>query len=145
MRSEFSASADINAPAEQVWALVNDFDEWPRWIRGIKRIEQLSPGPLGKGSRLCVTARFIITVKLYMTLTEFLAPQRAVMEGRVLGTRMTRYYVLEPAGKATRLTVGGELEGPLAFLVRRGGQALSRQIVQGAKWKIEGSTSLNAG
>ncbi len=144
MRSTFSASAEINAPPEQVWASAMDFDEWPRWIRGIKRIEQLSPGLLGKGSRLCVTARFIITVKLYMTLTEFLPPQRAVMESRVLGTRMTRYYVLEPVGKATKLTVGGELEGLLAFLVRRGGHALSRQIVLGAKRKIEGSTSPNA-
>lgn len=144
MKSEFSASSEINAPAEQVWALVNDFDEWPRWIGGIKRIEQLSPGPLGKGSRLCVTARFIITVKLFMALTEWVPPQRAVMEGSVLGARMTRYYVLEPAGKATRLTVGGELEGPLAFLVRRAGQALSRQIVQGAKRKVEGTMSAKA-
>jgi hypothetical protein len=61
------------------------------------------------------------------------------MEGKVLGVKMTRFYELEPLDKnKTKLTAGGEVSGLLAFLVRRGGQRLSAEIVQSLKNKVEG-------
>jgi len=138
MKMKFSSSVEIDAPPEKVWALVNDLEEWPQWIPSIKKIEKLSEGPLGIGSQIRVTAKSIMTVKLLMTITEFVPGQRAVMQGKVLGTKMTRYYTFEPVNQRTRLTAGGEVSGLLAFLVRRGGQALSEEIVQAAKRKIEG-------
>ena len=138
MKMKFSSSVEIDAPPEKVWALVNDLEEWPQWIPSIKRIEKLSEGALGEGSQVRVTAKSIITVKLLMTITEFVPGQRAVMQGKVMGTKMTRYYTFEPVNQRTRLTAGGEVSGLLAFLVRRGGQALSEEIVQAAKRKIEG-------
>lgn len=138
MKMKFSSSVEIDAPPEKVWALVNELEEWPQWIPSIKRIEKLSEGPLGIGSQIRVTAKSIMTVKLLMTITEFVPGQRAVMQGKVLGTKMTRYYTFEPVSQRTRLTAGGEVSGLLAFLVRRGGQALSEEIVQAAKRKIEG-------
>ncbi len=138
MKMKFSSSIEIDAPPEKVWALVNELEEWPQWIPSIKKIEKLSEGALGIGSQIRVTAKSIITVKLLMTITEFVPGQRAVMLGKVLGTEMTRYYTFEPVNQRTRLTAGGEVSGLLAFLVRRGGQALSEEIVQAAKRKIEG-------
>jgi hypothetical protein len=73
-----------------------------------------------------------------MTLTEFVPGQRGVLEGRILGTRMVRYYTFEAVDQGTKLTAGGEVSGLLSFLVRRGGQRLSEEIVQAAKRKIEG-------
>lgn len=138
MKMKFSSSLEVDAPPEKVWALVNELEEWPRWIPSIKKIEKLSEGALGEGSQIRVTAKSIITVKLLMTITEFVPGQRAVMQGKVLGTKMTRYYNFQPVNQRTRLTAGGEVSGLLAFLVRRGGQALSEEIVQAAKRKIEG-------
>ena len=138
MRLKFSSSVEIDAPPEKVWALVNDLEEWPQWIPSMKKIEKLSEGALGVGSQIHVTAKSIITVKLLMTITEFVPGRHAVMQGKVLGTNMTRYYTFEPVNQRTRLTAGGEVSGLLAFLVRRGGQALSEEIVQAAKRKIEG-------
>ena len=138
MKLKFSSSVEIDAPPEKVWALVNEFEEWPQWIPSIKKIEKLSEGALGEGSQIRVTAKSIITVKLLMTITEFVPGRHAVMQGKVLGTEMTRYYTLEPVNGGTRLTAGGEVSGLLAYLVRRGGQALSEEIVQAAKRKIEG-------
>ena len=137
MKMKFSSSVEINAPPEKVWALVNELEEWPQWIPSMKKIEKISEGVLGEGSQIRVTAKSVITVKLLMTITEFVPPQHAVMQGKALGTRMTRYYTLEPVNQGTRLTVGGEVSGLLAFLVRRGSQALSEEIVQAAKRKIE--------
>jgi len=138
MTMKFSSSVEINAPPETVWALVNEFEEWPQWIPSIKKIEKLSEGALGEGSTIRVIAKSTITVKLLMTITEFVPGQRAILQGKVLGTEMTRYYTIEPLNGGTRLTAGGEVSGLLAYLVRRGGQAVSEEIVQAAKRKIEG-------
>jgi len=137
---KFSASAEINASPEKAWALVNNAEEWPRWIPSLKKIKKVTEGPLGVGSQVLVVARSLITVNLLMTITEFSAGRRVVMEGKVLGVKMTRYYEMEPVGQnRTKLTAGGEVSGLLAFLVRRGGQKLSEEIVQALKKKVEGA------
>ena len=135
----FSSSVEINAPPEKVFALVDNLEDWPRWIPSIIKIEKLTEGPLTVGSQIRVTARSGITINLLMTIIEFVPGQRGVMQGSVLGTKMTRYYTFEPVEQGTRLTAGGEVSGPLSFLVRRGGQKLSEEIVRAAKKKIEES------
>jgi len=137
---KFSASVEINTTAEKVWVLVNNAEEWPKWIPSLKKIKKGTEGPLGVGSRVLVVAKSLITVNLWMTITEFVPGRRVVMEGKVLGVKMTRYYEMEPVGQnRTKLTAGGEVSGLLAFLVRRGGQKLSEEIVQALKKKVEGA------
>ncbi len=136
---KFSSSVVINATPERVFALVDNLEEWPQWIPSIKRIEKLSDGPLKEGSQIRVTAKSGVTVKLLMTITEFVPGQRGVMQGKVLGVRMTRYYTFEAVEGGTKLTAGGEVSGILAFLIRRGGQRVSDEIVRAAKRKVEGS------
>ncbi len=137
---KFRASVEINATPEKAWALLNDVEEWPRRIPSLKKIEKVSQGPLGVGAQVLVVARSLITVNLLMKITEFVPGHRVVMEGKVLGVRMTRYYELEPVGgDKAKLSAGGEVSGLLAFLVRRGGQKLSEEIVQALKKKVEES------
>jgi ribosome-associated toxin RatA of RatAB toxin-antitoxin module len=137
---KFSASVEINATPDKAWALLNNVEEWPKWIPSLKKIEKVTKGPMDVGSRVLVVARSLITVNLWMTITEFVAGRRVVMEGRVLGVKMTRYYEMEPWGQnRAKLTAGGEVSGLLAFLVRRGGQRLSEEIVQALKKKAEGA------
>jgi hypothetical protein len=137
---KFSASVEINASPENAWTLINNVEEWPRWIPSLKKIEKVSEGAMGVGSRVLVVAKSLITVDLLMTITEFVPGRRVVMGGEVLGVRMTRYYEMEPVGQnKAKLTAGGEVSGLLAFLVRRGGQKLSEEIVQALKKKVEGA------
>ena len=136
---KFSASVEINTTSEKAWALVKNVEEWPSWIPSLKKIEKVSGEPMGKGSQVRVIAKSAITVNLLMTITEFVPGRRVVMEGKVLGVKMTRYYEMEPvAQNKAKLTAGGEVSGLLAFLVRRGGQRLSEEIVQALKKKVEG-------
>ena len=136
---KFESTTEINASPEAIWAALSHPEEWPQWIASIKKIEKLSTDSLGVGSRLRITARAgIINVKLLMTITEFVPRQRVVMQGNVLGTRLSRYYTLEPKDHQTRVTAGGEASGLLSCLVSRGGQALSNEIVHEFKKKIEG-------
>ena len=133
----FESSADVNASVDTSWRAINNPEEWPSWVPSLKKVEKLSEGPLGVGSRLCVTVKAFVTVKLHMTITEFVPQERVVMEGMVLGTRLTRYYTLEPKGQKTRLAAGGEASGPLAWVVWWGGRALSAKIVLALKKRIE--------
>jgi len=124
---------------ERVWPLFENVEDWPRWIPSVKKIEKISKGPFGVGSKVRVIAKSTITVNLLLTITEFVPGRRVAMEGKVLGTKMTRYYALEPMNqKKTRLTAGGEVSGLLAWLVCRGGQKLSEEVVQALKKEIEG-------
>jgi len=135
---KFSASVEINSTPEKAWPLINNIEEWPKWIPSLKKIEKVSGVSLGVGSRVLVVARSLITVNLLMTITEFVPGRSVVMEGKVLGVRMKRYYEMEPVSGRARLTAGGEVTGLLACLVRRGGQRLSEEIVQALKKKVEG-------
>ena len=135
----FESSIDINAPAEKVWALIDKLEEWPQWMPSIKKIERLSKGPLTVGSQLSVTAKVSrLTVKLLMTITEFVPERTVVLEGKALGTKLTRFYTLEPVNGKTKVTIGGDVSGALAWLACRGGQAVSAEIAQAVKKKVEG-------
>jgi uncharacterized membrane protein len=135
----FESSIDINAPAEKVWALVDKLEEWPQWMPSIKKIERLSERPLTAGSQLSVTAEVSgLTVTLLMTITEFIPQRSVVLEGKALGTNLTRFYTLEPVNGKTKVTIGGDVSGALAWLARRGGQAVSAEIAQAVKKRVEG-------
>ena len=135
----FESSIDINAPVEKVWAMIDKLEEWPQWMPSIKKIERVSKGPLTVGSQLSVTAKVSgLTVTLLMTITEFVPERSVVLEGKALGTKLTRFYTLEPVNSKTKVTVGGDVSGALAWLARRGGQEVSAEIVQAVKKKVEG-------
>jgi carbon monoxide dehydrogenase subunit G len=136
----FESSIDINAPAEKVWAMMGKLEEWPQWMPSIKKIERVSKGPLTVGSQLSVTAKVSgLTVKLLMTITKFVPERNVVMQGKTLGTSLTRFYNLEPVNGKTKVTIGGDVSGALAWLACRGGQAISAEIALAVKTRIEGS------
>jgi carbon monoxide dehydrogenase subunit G len=135
----FESSIDINAPVERVWALIDKLEEWPQWMPSIKKIERISKGPLTAGSQLSVTAKVSgLTVTLLMTITEFVPERSVVLEGKALGTKLTRFYTLEPVNGKTKVIIGGDVSGALAWLARSGGQEVSVEIAQAVKKKVEG-------
>ena len=134
---KFESSAEVNACPEVVWAAVKNPEEWPLWVPSLKKVERLSPGPLGVGSRLYVTVKAIVKVRLHMVITKFIPESGVTMQGKVLCTRLTRFYRLEGVGQRTRLMAGGEASGPLAWLVCRSGRKLSEEIVQALKKRVE--------
>lgn len=135
----FESSIDINAPVEKVWALIDKLEEWPQWMPSIKKIERVSKGPLTVGSQLSITAKVSrLTVKLLMTIIEFVPERTVVLQGKALGTKLTRFYTLEPVNEKMKVTIGGDVSGALAWLACRGGQAVSAEIAQAVKKKVEG-------
>ena len=134
----FESSIEINAPATKVWALVDRLEEWPKWMPSIKKIERTSKEPLTVDSKLFVTAKVSwLTVRLLMTITKFVPERSVVLEGKALGTKLIRFYTLEPLNGKTKITIGGDVSGALAWLTRRGGQAVSAEIAQAVKRRVE--------
>jgi uncharacterized membrane protein len=134
----FESSIEINAPATKVWALVDRLEEWPQWMPSIKKIERTSKEPLTVGSKLFVTAKVSrLTVRLLMTITKFVPERSVVLEGKALGTKLIRFYTLEPLNGKAKVTIGGDVSGALAWLARRGGQAVSAEIARAVKRKVE--------
>jgi hypothetical protein len=74
-----------------------------------------------------------------MTITKFVQERNVVVEGKALGTKLTRFYTLEPVNGKTKVTIGGEVSGLLAWLARRGGQTISDEITLAVKTRIEES------
>lgn len=136
----FESSIEIAAPSKRVWALIDKLEEWPQWMPSVKKIERLSKRPLAVGSRLSVTAKASgLIVKLMVTVIELVPERRVVLEGKVLGTKLKRFYALEPANDKTNVTIGGDVSGALAWLVCRGGKKVSTEIALAVKTRIEGS------
>lgn len=136
----FESSIEINAPVKKVWALIDKLEEWPQWMPSIKKIERVSKGPLAVGSQLSVMARVSgLPVKLFMTIREFVPERTVVMQGKTLGTNLTRFYNLGPVNGKTKVIIGGEVSGALAWLACRGGKKVSAEIAEAVKKKVEGS------
>jgi len=134
----FSSSIEIDAPVNKVWALIDELEEWPQWMLSIRKIKRISEGPLAVGSQISVTAKVgRLSVTLLMTITEFLPERSVVMRGKSMGTSLTRFYYFKPVNGKTKVTIGGDVSGLLAWLARRGGQAVSDEMVQAAKKRIE--------
>lgn len=134
----FESSIEINAPATKVWALVDRLEEWPKWMPSIKKIERTSKEPLTVDSKLFVTAKVSwLTVRLLMTIMKFVPERSVVLEGKALGTKLIRFYTLKPLNGKAKVTIGGDVSGALAWLARRGGQAVSAEIAQAVKRKVE--------
>ena len=135
----FESSIEIKAAVKKVWALIDKLEEWPQWMPSIKKIERVSKGPLAVGSQLSVMARVSgLTVKLLMTIREFVPERTVVMQGKTLGTNLTRFYDMWPVNGKTKGTIGGEGSGALAWLACRGGKKVSAEIAEAVKKKVEG-------
>lgn len=67
----------IDAPIERVWAELADIPGQVRWMREMKSVRLLTPGPVGVGTRGEATVRILgISVTDPVEVTEFDPPRR---------------------------------------------------------------------
>ncbi|OEU90455.1 polyketide cyclase/dehydrase [Streptomyces abyssalis] len=100
----------IAAPAGRVWEALTDIEHSAEVIKGIDRIEMLSEGPFGVGTRWRETRTMLgkeATEEMWVTASE--APERCVIEAESRGVHYTSEFLLTPAGGEStdvRLTFG---------------------------------------
>lgn len=78
----------IHAPIERVWQVLADVEGQPRWMRDMKAVRVLTPGPVGVGTRGEARVRiFGMEVLDPITITAFEPPRRFAIrhEGQFSG------------------------------------------------------------
>jgi carbon monoxide dehydrogenase subunit G len=117
----------IQAPQRVVWQVITDLEGAPRRIAGIKSLEVLTAGPVGKGTRFRETrVMFGKEAVEEMEITRFEAPTSYTVEADSCGAHFVSTYSLREVAGTTTLrleirthanTLFAKLMAPLGFLM----------------------------
>ena len=101
-----SSTHQIAAPPERVFKVFSDLDALAGRIKGIKRLEVLTAGPIGVGTRFRETRqmpRHEATEE--MEITAFDRPRMYAVSCRSCGCLITTTFRFDPAPNGTMVTV----------------------------------------
>jgi uncharacterized protein YndB with AHSA1/START domain len=106
-------STTISRPADQVFTFVSTPENDPRWVPVSLRHEKTSPGPMQVGTRTEEHLKFMGRRMRYVWEVTAYNPPHLLAYRTISGAMpFTLRLALEPAGSATRLTLGSEMELP---------------------------------
>jgi len=92
----------VAAPPEKVFAIASDFARAPETIRGIAKLELLTDGPVGVGTRFRETRVFFKREAVEeMEVTAFDPPRGYSLGAESHGCRYLTEYRFEPSGDGT--------------------------------------------
>jgi uncharacterized membrane protein len=100
----------INAPVDRVFDVFTDLRSAPQRVRGIKALEVLTEGPVGKGTRFRETrVMWGKEATETMEFTEFRPNSMYAVEANSCGCHYRSEFHFRPDGGATdvRMTFGG--------------------------------------
>jgi hypothetical protein len=114
----YEAAADIQAPAETIWAIITDAPAYADWDSGVERIE----GRIEPGERIKVYSELNPGRGFSIRVTQFEPPARMTWTGGMpLGLfKGVRTFTLTPGpGSTTRFEMRESFSGRLLPLMRR--------------------------
>ena len=108
---------EIAAPPSRVWPVIRDVARWHEWTASITRITRLDQGPLRLGSRARVEQPKL--PKNIFLVTALEEDRGFTWETSSPGLRGAGHHWIEPIGdgRASRVTLGVDFRGPLAWVV----------------------------
>lgn len=104
--SSITLTREINAPVDDVFALASNFPNAAETIRGIDRVQMLTAGPVGVGTRFRETRKLYgkeATEEMEVTLYE--PPKRYVIEAESHGAKYHTEFRFEERGMVTEVTM----------------------------------------
>jgi len=108
----------VEAPPERVFAAATDFQNLPKFIRGIKKVEMLTDGPVGAGARFRETRTvFKREATEEMQVTAFEPPRRVALGCESCGCRYHTEFTFTPAGNGTDVRMTFEAQ-PLSLFAK---------------------------
>ena len=128
-------SADLPVAPERAFAFLADLDNLPRWQSGVRRAEQLTPGPIAVGSTARVVTEILgQDVEADLRVTELDPPRRLVMATEVAGIKVDAILTLEPRDGGSRATFGMDIAGGGLF-----GGAMEGMVAGAAEGELDAS------
>jgi carbon monoxide dehydrogenase subunit G len=95
----------INAPPEAVFAAATDFQNAPQRIRGIKKMEMLTPGPVGVGTKFRETrVMFGTEATETMEVVELHPGRSYTLSAASHGCEYRTIVSVRPAGTGSEVT-----------------------------------------
>jgi hypothetical protein len=117
-------SVEIEAPAADIWTVVMNVEDWPKWASQFKRLDHVDSGPLRLGSRVRVRPKGLPAS--VWQVTEYKEGRSFTWQTRLApGLRLTGGHELTPKGGRTATEFWLEPSGPLGRLL---GPILSRTL-----------------
>ena len=116
--SKVEAAIDIAAPVEKVFALFTDFAKVDQRIDGIKKLELLTSGPIGKGTLFRET-RVMMGKEATeeMEITDFQPNESYRVEADSCGAHYTTDYRFSSDGDSTNVKMSFEGK-PITFAAK---------------------------
>ncbi len=102
--TEFTLSRRIAAPPERVFEISTDLRHAAEHVRGITRLEVLTDGPIGVGTRFRET-RIVLEREATeeMEVTAFDPPRSYTVEAESCGTHFASTFTFEPVDGGTEV------------------------------------------
>jgi hypothetical protein len=123
---------DIEAPAEEAFAVMNDFHAWPSWTRAITGAWARSEGPWREGFAFAMKTMVSSVLPLPLRVVELQPNRRVAWQAKTPLATVTHRIDFEPLGP-TRCRVHnheyaeGVLGGAVGKLLRKPIDRLDRQ------------------
>lgn len=106
----------VKAPPHAVFAAISDFANAPKRCSQIKRVEVMTDGPIGKGTRFRETrVMFGKESTEEMTVADFDPPRSYTLTGESCGARFVSVLSVEPADEGSRLRMTMDWKPVTAF------------------------------
>lgn len=127
--SAIDVGVTINADPSRVFALAADIPNVPKFIAAITRIEMLTPGPIGAGTRWRETRRAMgQEAAVELEISAFDPPRSMTISGMAMGSRYDTRFEIVPEGGGTRAEMHVDIT-PSGLLARIGA-AMSKGMMR---------------
>lgn len=117
IQTDFSRTAEIDAPTDLVWSVMADVERWPQWTDSISRVKCLSAGPLHIGTRVRIHQPKLPPA--LWRVTELNPGSSFTWISRAPGVRVTAQHTAESSASGTRVDLSIRYEGLLGPLLAR--------------------------
>ena len=123
------AEIEIDAPPEQVWAVLTAFDQWPTWNPDVKAMSAQQPVAVGSTFRWKAGPGTVTS-----TIQRLEPPLLIAWSGRTMGIRAVDVFRLDARGGTTLVRQEESWNGLVARLFRKRLQrTLDRSLESGLR------------
>ena len=142
MAEQTTSSIVIDAPKEQVMAVIADFPAYPEWAQGMKRAEVVETGADGRAAKVHFDLEAAPIKDSYTLGYDWQGDDRVrwnLVEGKMLKA-MEGAYELRPSGSGTEVTyrLAVELSIPMIGMLRRKAEkVIIDTALKGLKKRVE--------
>lgn len=143
MANATTSSIDIAAPAEQVMAVIADFEAYPEWAEQVKSVEVLEPGTGGRPDRVRFTMDAGPIKDSYTLDYSWAKDDRSVswtlVKGQMQKAQDGSYELTEAAGATTvTYSLAVDLNIPMIGMLRRKAEkVIIDTALKGLKRRVE--------